>query len=71
MIIIMNELFLPIGLNIFNSVNKGKIEFIYEEFNNKIENDLLDHIYQSNTKPSKISSLKQKTYNNKTRKSTN
>jgi len=67
----MNELFLPIGLNIFNSVNKGKIEFIYEEFNNKIENDLLDHIYQSNTKPSKISSLKQKTYNNKTRKSTN
>ena len=32
----MNELFLPIGLNIFNSINKGKIEFIYEDFNDKI-----------------------------------
>ena len=66
----MNELFLPIGLNIFNSINKGKIEFIYGDFNDKIENELLDHIYQYDTKQSKKTSLKRKTYNNKTRKNT-
>lgn len=64
----MNELFLPIGLNIFKPINNGKIEFIYKNFNDKIENELLDHIYQYDTKQSKKISLKRKTYNNKTRK---
>ena len=49
-------------------VKKEKIEFIYEDFNDKIENELLDHIYQYDTKQCKKTSLKRKTYNNKTRK---